>query len=262
MIDYPVTPGPGASPDPTATPDRPRGDSPASGASPAPVPPAPAAPAVPAPSASPFEPVAQPSPRPAGPAAVTGGGRRASSRATSILFGVAAVVAIGGIAFAVGRVTAPTATAATSQFGNGAFGAGGSREAGPNASSVPGRVRAGAFRGALPGIGGAAGLSIDGTVQSISGSTMTVKTANGETVTVDLGPGTTYHTATTASANSVTSGSRVRVQVQLNRAGFTAGGGTAGGGGTTGGTGSTQGPLASGATRRTLSASDVTVVNP
>ncbi len=239
MIDYPVPPAPGPSPDRPGDPPVPAG---------APSEPAPATGA--SAGGAGYEPAAPTKPAPAPQAPRRG----SSSRSTSILLGVAAIIAVGGIAFAVGRMTAPTASAATGRFGTGNFG-GAAREFGPTASFAPGEGRVGAFGGTLPGIGGAAGIAIDGTVQSVSGSSMTVKTSSGQTVTVDLGPSTTYHTATSASASSVKPGSSVRVQLQLDRTGF------AGGAGTTGGTGAVPSPLPSGATR-TLNASDVTVVNP
>jgi hypothetical protein len=204
--------------------------------------------APPSPEAAPSPAAPQPAPAPLAPPAPNravaqrGGG---SSRATTILLGVAAVIAIGGVAFAVGRMTAPAAAASTSRFGTGGFRTG---------LTAEGSFAPGAGRGAFGALGGAgADIGVSGTVQSISGNAMTVTTAAGETVTVDLSPSTTYHTATSASQSSVTSGSHVIVQVQFNRAAAGTGGGAD--------TGVGAAPLASGAPR-TLNASDVTVVTP
>ncbi len=212
--------------------------------------PAPSQPPAPAPASSPA-----PAPAPRTPA--SGG----SSRGTTILFLVAGLVAVGGIAFAVGRLTAPTASAATGRFGTtGAF----RGEFGATASSAPGAAR-GFFGGGLGG--GAADLSLQGTVQSISGNTMTLRTANGDTVTVDLTGATAYHRQAAASASDVTTGSQVLVQVQFNRTAFGAGAAASGapfGGGAGAGGGTSAGgaaPLAS-AAPRTFTASDVTLVAP
>jgi hypothetical protein len=188
-----------------------------------------------------------PAPAPVRPRASGG-----SSRSTTILYIVAGLIAVGGVAFAVGRVTAPAAAASTTRFGTGAaafraqFGAG--------SSFAPGAAR-GLFGGAgAGGLAGGAAVSLRGTVQSINGTTMTVQTAGGSTVTVNLGSSTTYHKQAAASASDVTTGSQVVVQVAFNRTGFAAGAGASGA--PAGGA-----PLASGAPR-TFTASDVTVVGP
>jgi hypothetical protein len=223
MIDYPSAPDP--SHDPT---------DPAPTVQPAPTQtPAPA----PAPAAAPGRPPAQ---------------RRDSSRATTVLLAVAGLVAVGGVAFAVGRMTAPVAAANANRFGAAGFRGG----LAADASFAPGQARG------LFGLGGAAGagtdVAVSGTVQSVTSSALTLKTANGDTVTVDLAPSTTYHTATSTNAGSVTSGSHVVVQLQFNRAALGAGAGAAAGASAAPGV---PGPLASGATR-TLTASDVTLTTP
>ena len=192
-------------------------------------------------------PAQAPAPAPVRPQASGG-----SSRGTTILFALAGLIAVGGIAFAVGRLTAPTAAAATGRFGTG--GAAFRSQFGANASSAPGQAR-GFLGGRHAGAGGAADVSLRGTVQSINGNTLTLKTASGSTVTVDLSGSTTYHKQAAASASDVTTGSQVLVQVQFDRTGSgaapLASGAPAGAGA----------PLASGAPR-TFTASDVTVVTP
>jgi len=130
----------------------------------------------------------------------------------NIALGVALFVAVGGVSFLAGRLTAP---ATTGNFprnfpgGNGYFGG-----------------------GQLPG-GGArtGGLSLEGTVVSVSGSTLTLKLTSGQTMQVTLSGTTTYHAQTNATASNVASGSTVIVRVQ----GFQPdpGNGGTGGGGTT-----------------------------
>ena len=165
-----------------------------------------------------------------------------SSRILDFALLGAALLAVGGVAFGVGRSTAPTVAAAN---GAGTFrGANGFRPDGsfdPNAA--PGR--GGAFA-----LGG--GLSIDGTVTAVSADSMTIKLASGQEVTFALDSSTAYHQATAASASDVTVGADVSVKVK-------------GGGRTFGGPGASQDPNASpapgasGAPR--FEASDVTVTH-
>ncbi len=178
-------------------------------------------------------------------------------RTFTILLALGLLIAVGGVAFAVGRVTAPAAAATPTRggFGAGGFGAGGTGAAGGGA-----------------GRGGFGGVLLTGTVDSVSGSTMTLKEANGTTVIVDLASTTTYHAQTPATAADVTAGKQVQVQVELG-AGFGGGagaaGGAAGGNGATGGGAAGASPAAGGAagggtgtTTRTITASAVTLVTP
>lgn len=156
---------------------------------------------------------------------------------------VAAIFAVGGIGFAAGRVTAPTSNAVAG--GNRTGGNGGAGQFGNG--GAPGAGFGGAFGGGF-GAGGA-GITIRGQVVSVTADQLTLKLASGQTVQIPLSSSTTYHTATTASASDVTSGSTVQVQV-------TRGGGGAGGTGN-GGTGNGG----NGGGRFNLgAASDVTVV--
>jgi preprotein translocase subunit YajC len=127
-------------------------------------------------------------------------------RATMALLLIAAFVAVGGIGFALGHLTAPAASgAANASFGRG-FGG--------RPSLAPGQTLA-AGNGAGRGVVGVSG-GVSGTVQSIDGSTMTVQLANGTTVTIDLTGSTTYHSETSASAADVKVGSSVVVQVDTS----------------------------------------------
>ena len=180
----------------------------------------PFAPVAPEPTSVPTAPVAA-----AGPAMTPGpaaSSRKSGSggRLLNIVLVVAAAVAIGGVAFAVGRNTAPVSASTGAGRGNGTFGgAFPGRSFTPGASGAPGFGRGG-FGGAL----GGAGLTIQGTVVSVDGDTMTIKTANGGTIAVTTGSSTTYHTQTAASASDVQTGSTVQVQVDV----------TGGGGGASG----------------------------
>ena len=164
-----------------------------------------------------------------------------SSRVLNLALALAVLVAVGGVAFAIGRATAPASgTAAVigqngtgtrgNGFPNGSFGPngfpGGSLD--PNASG-----RTGGFtgRGGFGALGG--GLVIEGTVDSVTADSVTIKTANGTTVTVGLDASTTYHSAAPATASDVTAGASVKLQVT----GSFRAGGNGGGNGTGNGTG-------------------------
>lgn len=140
---------------------------------------------------------------------------KSSSRALNAVLAIAAVVAIGGVAFAVGRSTAPVAAA--SALGNfpGTFQGGPGASLAPGESAAPGGFQGGA-QGGIGGLGG--GLTISGTVQSVTGDTLTIATASGQTVELSLDSDTTYHRKADAAAADVTTGSTVEVQLD-----FTAG---------------------------------------
>jgi len=127
----------------------------------------------------------------------------------NVVLVIAAAVAIGGVAFAVGRSTAPTSAAADSRgaFGNGPgfpFGS-----VAPGASGQPGFGRGGF---------GGGGLTVRGTVESVSGDTLTIKTAAGQTVEITTGSATTYNTQSPASASDVKTGATVQVQLDFGGA--------------------------------------------
>ncbi len=132
--------------------------------------------------------------------------RRSPSRAparrsgsTTAMLMLSALVALGGIGFAVGRATSNGSTG--NQTSNGA--AAGNFEPGqfrPDASGAPD------FRG------GAGSATVTGTVESVSADSMTVRLADGQTVTIALGSSTTYHGQTSATSSQVTTGSTVVVQ--------------------------------------------------
>lgn len=178
------------------------------------------------------------------PAAPVGSGpttRRSAIFSGSALLVVAALVAVGGVTFAVGRLTAPVAAAAAGGGnGGGAFGNG------ARPSGAPGFGRQGGLGGAFGGGSGA--LSIRGTVTSSTADTLTVTLDSGTTVQIPLNASTTYHSQVAGSKTDVQSGKQVIVQLN----------GLGGGGGGGGGTASPN-PSAS---SRIGAAQDVTVVSP
>ena len=164
-----------------------------------------------------------------------------SGMLVNVLLGIAVVVAVGGVAFAVGRATAPAAVAATNgRFGNGGF------VGGPNASGAPG----GGFVGP-GGFGGNGGISIEGTVTAISADSITLKLASGQTLTIPIDAQTAFHQRASATAADVTSGSTVIVQVQGGRGAFNGNG-----------NGGAGGPNPSGQPTRTLPAATSITLAP
>ena len=59
------------------------------------------------------------------------------------------------------------------------------------------------------------GLTVSGTVQSVTADSLTVTTASGQTVTFSLTGDTGYHSETDATAADVTQGATVDVRVDL-----------------------------------------------
>jgi hypothetical protein len=175
---------------------------------------------------------------PVGAAPVRGKG--GSGMLVNVLLAIALVVAVGGVAFAVGRVTAP-ATTASGRTGFGANGQGGFQ---PNASGAPG----GGFNGGF----GAGNVSIQGTVTAVSADSITIQLAGGQSITIPTNAQTTYRESQASTAAAVKSGTTVMVQLPGGRGAFGNGNGNGGQGG---------GPNASGAPGRTLGpASTITVI--
>jgi hypothetical protein len=136
---------------------------------------------------------------------------RKQDRATIALLIIAAMVATGGIGFALGHLTAPSGT---SGAGAGAqpFASGRGFPGGAFPSLAPGQsFNPGQFGNGQTRIGTGGGVS--GTVQSVTGSTITILMSDGQSVTIDLTGNTTYHGETSASADQVTIGSTVTVSL-------------------------------------------------
>ena len=195
------------------------------------------APSTPAADGSPTFVPATPEPElvtePVVPGAVKPGtSRPRGSMWVNVALAVALAVAIGGVGFAAGRMTAPASTAGsgTGRFGTGTFPGGNLPGGGYFGDN--GGTGGGGFGGRGFFTGG--GASITGTVESISGDTLTLKLAGGQTIQVSLSGTTTYHAQSAATSSDVKTGGTVIVRVDINR-------------GESAGTGST-------------SASDVTIV--
>ena len=215
---------------------------------------------LPPPSATAFQPAA-PEPMPVGAPVVAPGSAIAptpsvakparKSGGVSILnvaLGIAVLVATAGVAFAVGRSTAP---AAASQVAG--ITPGGGRNftnGGPNASFDP-NGGFGAGRGAGNANGGRFGFggapTIQGTVDSITADSVTIKTADGNTITIGLDSTTTYHQQADATASDVEAGKTVILKLS---GGFRPGNGNGNGNANGNGNGSVS----------LGTASDVTVV--
>jgi hypothetical protein len=133
--------------------------------------------------------------------------RRANSVTTLLL--VSSMIALAGVAFATGRVTATgqSGTGQTTTSINGANGQNGVPNFAPNASGVPNFN----FGGRGEGPNGAGG-TVTGTVTSVTSTSITVTLANGQTETVALGLSTTYHTQAAGTSGDVTQGSTVTIR--------------------------------------------------
>ncbi len=146
---------------------------------------------------------------------------------TAIL-ALAAIVAIGGVAFAAGRLTAPAAAASTTTgagagagrfFGNGGTGLGAGN----------GTATGGGFAGRFGGENG--GLTLRGTVTAISSTSLTLQLATGNSVTIPIDSSTTYHSQQAATSADVSAGKTVLVEVSgFGRTGGTGAGGATGAG--------------------------------
>lgn len=161
----------------------------------------------------PFQPTppepAQPVPptQPPAPASAPRSGSSASRWINGAL-GLALVVAVGGVAFAAGRMTAPAPTSAFGGDGNRTFQLGG--------GYFPGGANGGPGGRTFAGGGGA---SIEGTVTAVTADSITITTASGQSVTLALDGTTTYHQQASASAGDVKSGGKVIVRLGLRAPG-------------------------------------------
>ena len=165
--------------------------------------------------ASPTTPVAIPTPvaavpvapvSPVAPVVVAkrGGG---GGRWVNVLLGAAAVIAVGGVAFAIGRSTAPaTATG---------FVPGGQVVDGGPVGSFDPNVVPGGGPGGPAMLGG--GPTIQGTVTAVDADSITIKLASGDEVTLALDDDTTYHESTTTDPSTVQVGDDVAVQADGGR---------------------------------------------
>jgi hypothetical protein len=158
----------------------------------------------------------------------------------NLVLGLAAIVAIGGVTFAAGRMTAPATAAVTNGNGNGRFGNGQF----PGGGVAPGGGRL------TGGAGFLNGSVLEGTVVSSTSTSLTIEIKAGNDgqsiqVEIPLSSTTAVHTQADAATGDIAAGQEVLVQL-----------GTIAGG-------STAAPIASGAPRSIQApASDVTIVSP
>jgi hypothetical protein len=136
----------------------------------------------------------------------------------SIALVVALVIAVGGLAFAIGRTTAPTTASTTGPLGGSGLGGSGvggtgANGFGPGASGfIPdaGGAVPDAIGGALAGDGA---LTLRGTVAEVSAGQLSLTLADGTTVSIPLDASTTYHQQAGASASDVAVGRTVLVEL-------------------------------------------------
>ncbi len=138
-----------------------------------------------------------------------GSSRPAGAGWVNVALAIAIAMAIGGIGFAAGRMTAPStlpvsAAGSGPTFGNGT-GPGGGGFGGFGGDD-------GGFRREL-----GSGASVQGTVQSVSNGVLTLKLASGGTIQIALNGTTTYHSQAAATSSDVQAGGTVIVRLQLVR---------------------------------------------
>jgi hypothetical protein len=156
---------------------------------------------------------------PAAPATAAGGAaptvtpaRPHRANSVTALLVVSALVAAGGVGYAVGHATGQTGTSQTIGGQNGQNGQNapngqnGLPAIGPNASGVP----------VLPGgqnadAASAAG-AVSGTVVSVTPSSITIRLPNGRTVTIPTGSSTVFSVQEPATSSDVTVGATVIVR--------------------------------------------------
>jgi hypothetical protein len=128
--------------------------------------------------------------------------RAASGGVLNVLLVLAAVLAAGGVAFAVGRSTAPV----------GAFSVG-------NVSGGPITRQDGSFDPVAggPRVGLGAALSMGGTVTAIDDDSITLRLDDGSEQVIAIGDTTAYREATAATPGDVAVGDAVTVQVDGGR---------------------------------------------
>jgi hypothetical protein len=126
---------------------------------------------------------------------------------TNVLLVVAALVAVGGVTFALGRATATASSGGvSSRSGTSMAGQGAGMPAGsfdPAQGGPPGTGRGG-FADRT--------MTVSGTVQSVDGTTLTITTSDGTSMAIDT-TGSTYHAQAAATAADVQAGSAVTVSV-------------------------------------------------
>jgi hypothetical protein len=132
----------------------------------------------------------------------------------NVALGLAVAVAIGGVAFAAGRMTAPASAIGANPFGNGPNG-----RVFTGNGYAPGNIQGGGPNGQSgPRVFDGAG-SIEGTVTAVTADSITIKTAAGQEITIALDSTTTYHQQSSATSTDVRTGGTVIVRLGLGNAG-------------------------------------------
>jgi hypothetical protein len=129
-----------------------------------------------------------------------------------IVLALAALVAVGGVSFAGGRLTAPAA-AVTGLPGTGQRGGQGNGQQG----NGPGNGQGNGFGNVGRALG--AGAAIKGTIAAVAADHITLRLDNGQSLDIPVDTGTTYHRQTSATSADVTTGAPVLVQMGSNAAG-------------------------------------------
>ncbi len=136
--------------------------------------------------------------------------KKKSGALVNVVLVVGALVAVGGVAFAIGRTTAPAQA-------TGFRGAAGQGMTQGGTQAFPGGMPGASFDPAQAGPGGMPGgdrtMTITGTVTSLDGTTMIITTASGGETTIDVS-GAAYHTQVDASASDVSVGTEVSVATE------------------------------------------------
>ena len=166
---------------------------------------------------------------------------KSSGRSFTVLLVIGLLIAVGGVTFALGRVSAPAAPTRGNFAG---------------ANGAPGFNAGTGANGFGAGLGG---ILLTGTVETVSGSSLTLKETNGSLVTVNLSGTTTYHAQAPASASDLSNGTAVKIQV----AGGLGGPSDLGNPGASPAVNPGASPPGAGTPgTRTLSAADITIVKP
>ena len=143
---------------------------------------------------------------PSAPANPLGRSTRRSTRLLDLALALAAVLAVAGVAFAAGRITAPA-------LGGPAF----ARGLAPVGNIV---MPEGSFDANGPRPGGVelnGALSIDGTVTAVDADSITLRLADGQEMTFKLDDTTSYHEAAEASSADIAIGDDVSVRAAGDR---------------------------------------------
>jgi hypothetical protein len=134
---------------------------------------------------------------------------------------LATLIAVGGVAFAAGRVTAGVGTAGRAFAGFNRNGAG----SGAGAAGPAGRGDLGPGQGRVAG----ASINVEGTVSAVSGDSLTLTTGSGQTMQLRLAGDTAYYRRDLAAASDIADGDTVQVQIARGAGGRPVAAGSASG---------------------------------